>query len=553
MSLDKVLALAAVDLLDPQELAGAHRHLTQNCAWYRAVCAGHCATRPDEHCKAVQVKLTAHTAEASTVDKPTVPPGGPGLFRIKGLHLPPYFQHLWYHLVKEYGKHKAYGVAIGIVHKWAKGVNPGGKHPTKTHPDVRAAAQKTIEQWEKDRAKAHDRHHVKATVPATPGAQPGLPQIPLPPVPRNRTAAAMFTAHRVDENISQLAHAKERVAAAKATSSEHLRGYYADHISNHLIRALHATHQEVDNLKRNYPAEYAELEKLTATVGCAAATSNAAKICSFAHLLQTLAYNLGHAKRHADALRASTTPSEARFNLDHVSRHVDGGLEHALKLAEHLRDNYPEEGKWLKELETAEGRTAGKYGKIVAQGSGNENVKLAARVVASAPGTRPIYNKAASYAQYGLWQSPSQTTAASPPLPPDAKLPSPKEIRQVAADLANAGNDPLLVGAAAQARAAADKMATGDHQGALAGLRSAQSGLYSYSKTRIAGLVPVASVFVSRVPPAEQSSANAAMFRGLAERQKLRALNFKIAVLLDRIRRHFFHGQWNGRSEQGRF
>ncbi len=90
--------------------------------------------------------------------KPTVPPGGPGLFHHKGLHLPPYLdiEHLWFHLVKRYGKKQAYRVAVGVVKKWAQGVNPGGWKTKsgkgkRTHPDVRAAAQRNVAEWEKDR------------------------------------------------------------------------------------------------------------------------------------------------------------------------------------------------------------------------------------------------------------------------------------------------------------------------------------------------------------------------------------------------------------------
>jgi hypothetical protein len=106
------------------------------------------------------VKLTPRTPEASTVPEPTVPPGGPGLFHIKGRELPPYIQHLWHHLAPKYGKHRAYGMAVGIVKKWAAGVNPGGWNTKsgkgkRTHADVRAAAARNVAMWEKDKADAH--------------------------------------------------------------------------------------------------------------------------------------------------------------------------------------------------------------------------------------------------------------------------------------------------------------------------------------------------------------------------------------------------------------
>lgn len=160
------------------DVSSAHDHLMLSCPWYRDVSGGHGSTDPEACCKPAKgkggppklvVKMTPHTAEASTVDQPTVPPGGPGLFHVKGLHLPPYVQHLYKHLVGRYGKEKAYGVAVGVVKKWAAGTNPGGKHPTKTHADVRAAAGRNVAEWEADRAKAHQqsREHAVAAAAAS--------------------------------------------------------------------------------------------------------------------------------------------------------------------------------------------------------------------------------------------------------------------------------------------------------------------------------------------------------------------------------------------------
>lgn len=202
-ALEKLLRLADASLLEPAALGKVdksddepdedevHDYLMRECDWYKRVSEERCCSDPDEHCKSdgggALIKFTPRTPEASTVDQPTVPPGGPGLFHVKGLHLPPYIQHLYPHLVGRYGKQKAYGVAVGIVKKWAAGVNPGG-YKTKsgkgkrTHPDVKAAAGKNIAQWEADRAKAHAQsaksaaEHVKAAaaVISAPGA--GKPQ-----------------------------------------------------------------------------------------------------------------------------------------------------------------------------------------------------------------------------------------------------------------------------------------------------------------------------------------------------------------------------------------
>lgn len=153
----------------------AHEHLMKQCPWYRNVSEEkNCAHDPGEHCKTATVKLTPRTPEASTVPKPTRPPGGPGLFHIKGRELPPYIQHLWHHLKDEYGPEKAYRVAVGVVEKWAKGIHPGGRKGKggkqgRVHPDVQAAAAKNVAQWEQDRADAHrqSREHERGKVKAT--------------------------------------------------------------------------------------------------------------------------------------------------------------------------------------------------------------------------------------------------------------------------------------------------------------------------------------------------------------------------------------------------
>lgn len=160
MSLGKILELAA------REEEDASGHLHSECPWFRAVSAGEKATDHKAYCSkntgasSGNITLTPRTPEASTVPEPTVPPGGPGLFHIKGRELPPYVQHLWHHLAPKYGKHKAYGMAVGIVKKWAAGVNPGGWKTKsgkgkRTHPDVQAAAAKNVAEWEKDKADAH--------------------------------------------------------------------------------------------------------------------------------------------------------------------------------------------------------------------------------------------------------------------------------------------------------------------------------------------------------------------------------------------------------------
>lgn len=189
----------ALELLEAEHTEReASEHLLRECPWYQHVGKGG-RDHPDLHCRPATdgggalVKFTPHTQEASTVPEPIGKPGGPGLWHVKGMQLPPYVQHLAHHLIGKYGESRGIAMAKGIVAKWAKGVNPGGKHPTKTHPDVRAAAGKAIAQWEEKRARAHaqsaEHGHsagevegLELAVATAPGARPFL----LPAAPGGR-------------------------------------------------------------------------------------------------------------------------------------------------------------------------------------------------------------------------------------------------------------------------------------------------------------------------------------------------------------------------------
>ena len=177
----------------------AHDLLLRECPWYRHVDTGG-RDHPDLHCRPAAgddghggalVKFTPRTPEASTVVKPTVPPGGPGLFHMKGHHLPPYVEHLYPHLVARYGKHDAYRVAVGVVKKWAAGANPGGFKTKsgkgkRTHSDVRAAAAKNVAEWEKEKAEAHEHHAAASAVGLAVATAPGARPFLVPPPPGGR-------------------------------------------------------------------------------------------------------------------------------------------------------------------------------------------------------------------------------------------------------------------------------------------------------------------------------------------------------------------------------
>ena len=96
-------------------------------------------------------RRTAETATALTVPEPIGKPGGPGLFHIKGLGLPPYIQHVRDDLMeKGVPESRATGMAVGIVRNWSEG-HDGKGH--KVSAEVQAAAAKNIAQWEADKAR----------------------------------------------------------------------------------------------------------------------------------------------------------------------------------------------------------------------------------------------------------------------------------------------------------------------------------------------------------------------------------------------------------------
>lgn len=86
------------------------------------------------------------TAGYSVTHAPLGKPGGPGLWKHKGLQLPAYIQNVARGVLKT-GKtmSQAIQIAIGTIKRWARG---GGK----VSPEVRAAAAKALAEWEKLKA-----------------------------------------------------------------------------------------------------------------------------------------------------------------------------------------------------------------------------------------------------------------------------------------------------------------------------------------------------------------------------------------------------------------
>lgn len=550
-SLDKLLRLASPSQLEPSALGKVdkseaddfHEHLMKECSWYKAVCEGDRATNPGDHCKhgGALVKLTPRTPEASTKVQPTVPPGGPGLFHVKGLHLPPYIEHLYPHLVKRYGKHDAYGVAVGIVKKWAKGVNPGGWKTKsgkgkRTHPDVKAAAAKNVAEWEKDKAAGHAHGgKVKAA-----SSQSGVSIIPTPPSPKK--TAPMLTAHRINDMNTELAHAHERMQAARKVKDSSLRKYEMIHLCNHLTKAMQHGHLLAENLRLHYPAERRELDAVVKTLGLSKepSLSPAIKAATTSHLLETVLNECTHAVRHADLMHKTEPVNEWDFNADHCEKHLKSALHHAGKIRNHILINYPAEGEFLRDLEEL---TTGEEIQIgAAAPAGWPSGKGYAKSFLTEQKDSLVSAPGAGSFNYGLKQEPSQTVSPSPPLPPKVDLPTPKEMRAFAAELAKMtdDNDHHLVAAQMHLESASEKMPNNPIS-ALHSLRSCQMAIQQAWRWRVQHAMPrIAYVFSANTPPAEQSSQQQLWAREQDRIGEMKGAASKVAVFIDRVRRAYF-------------
>lgn len=172
------------------------------------------------------------------------------------------------------------------------------------------------------------------------------------PVPDDKAAVAMFTAHRLDEILYQLAHASERMRAARAASGD-LRAYHSARIDRHLQHALESGHALTENIRGHYPAEAGELERVKQAIGLAKSLTPDLKANTTAHLLETSLHEMTHGARHAAAMLDTEPDDVWEFNADHCEKHLGGAVEHAGKLRQHFADNYPAEARWLDGLDDA--------------------------------------------------------------------------------------------------------------------------------------------------------------------------------------------------------
>lgn len=97
------------------------------------------------------IELSADTGRLASTPHPFGKPGGPGLWNVKNMELPPYIQNIARALLRT-GRAKslsqAIAIAKGATNRWSR----GGGHVS---PEVRAASAKTNADWDAKRAVAH--------------------------------------------------------------------------------------------------------------------------------------------------------------------------------------------------------------------------------------------------------------------------------------------------------------------------------------------------------------------------------------------------------------
>jgi hypothetical protein len=96
------------------------------------------------------IGLSADTGRLASQPHPLGKPGGPGLWGVKGMELPPYIQNIARALLRK-GRARNLSQAIAM----AKGATGRWEHGKNTSPEVRAASAATNAQWAAKQARAH--------------------------------------------------------------------------------------------------------------------------------------------------------------------------------------------------------------------------------------------------------------------------------------------------------------------------------------------------------------------------------------------------------------
>lgn len=104
------------------------------------------------------LEFSKETPVLAAKPAPIGKPGGPGLWRVKGMGFPPYFQNVRNALIRNgHTVAEASRITWAAIRRWAAGRTTGGEKG-KIHPEVRAAARAALAGIAADAARAHAQH-----------------------------------------------------------------------------------------------------------------------------------------------------------------------------------------------------------------------------------------------------------------------------------------------------------------------------------------------------------------------------------------------------------
>lgn len=101
------------------------------------------------------LELSKETGRLSVSPAPIGKPGGPGLWKVKGMGFPPYFQNVRNALIRNgHSVAEASQITWAAIRRWARKQKTGGERGH-VHPEVAAAARAALAGIAKDSARAH--------------------------------------------------------------------------------------------------------------------------------------------------------------------------------------------------------------------------------------------------------------------------------------------------------------------------------------------------------------------------------------------------------------
>lgn len=205
--------------------------------------------------------LSAETAGLAVTPHPFGKPGGPGLWHVKGMELPPYIQNIAHALLRT-GRAKNLSQAIAMAKaatdRWKRG---GGK----VSPEVQAASAATSAQWAAKQARAHSMSNDWGTVLDLALAGAGFIELYNPD--QARAAAGSAAGGQFAAGTQQGAAAGKMTHAQRVAKAAQLRAQ-----AHSLRLQAHALAQQIHAIRQALRAATSQAKRAKAKPGKASTT-----------------------------------------------------------------------------------------------------------------------------------------------------------------------------------------------------------------------------------------------------------------------------------------